>query len=151
KPRLANLRQARDRFVYMTGYLRSMAREPDPGIRDELGLAQSAMHEIEGECARRGIAFGVARFPGILQCEPSTLNDLLVQLGLDPKAFDRREPGASMVADARGRGVPVRDLLPILEVQEGERSPCYFREGHPNRAGNERFAQEILNLLEGDE
>ncbi len=53
--------------------------------------------------------------------------------------------------DARSHGVPACDLLPALEVGEGERCRFYFNEGHPNRAGDARIAQEILTFLEGNE
>jgi hypothetical protein len=135
-------------FVYNHEFLRSMQREPDLGIQDDLELAEDALHEIAEECARRGIVFALVRLPGSIQCEPSTFLDMLKDIGQDPARFDRREPGASIVADARSRGVPACDLLPVLQVPEGERSACYFREGHPNRAGNARIAQATLQLLD---
>jgi hypothetical protein len=138
-------------FVYNHELLRSMQRVPDLGIRDDLGLAEDALHEMAEECARRGVVFALVRLPGSIQCEPSTFQRLLENVGQDPARFDRREPGASILADARSRGVPACDLLPILEVPEGQRSPCYFREGHPNRAGDARIAQATLELLEGND
>lgn len=149
--RIVGLGLAPVNYVYNHEFLRSMQRDPDPGIRDDLGLAEDALHEIAGECAHRGIAFAIVRLPGSIQCEPSTFRSMLQDIGQDPARFDRREPGASIVADARSRGVPACDLLPLLEVPEGERSPCYFREGHPNRSGNVRIAQATMDLLDGSE
>ena len=121
------------------------------GILDEIHLANQALQEIDEECNRRGITSAVVRLPGTLQCEPSTCRRALEELGLDPRNFDRRQPGASIVAEAREHGVPACDLLPVLEAREGELCPFYWREGHPNRAGNARIAQETLTFIEGNE
>jgi hypothetical protein len=128
-----------------------MQREPDLGIQDELQLAEDAFHEIDAECGRYGIAFAVVRLPGSIQCEPSTFLRMLQEIGQDPGRFDRHEPGASIVKDVRSRGVPAYDLLPVLEVREGQRSPYFFHEGHPNRAGNARIAQVLLAFIQGNQ
>ena len=137
-------------YAYNNGALRSMARQPDIGSQDEMHLAVQALQEIDEECTRRGIAAGVIRLPGSIQCEPSTCRRALEELGLDPREFDRARPGATIVEEARKRGEPACDLLPVLEVREGELCPFYWREGHPNRAGNARIARETATFLESN-
>lgn len=138
-------------FSYNHELLRAMRREPDLEIQEELRLATEAVRLIDEDCRREGIVFGLMRLPGLLQCEPQALRRLLEGIGQDPGDFDRRQPGATVLADAVGRGIPTLDLMPMLEVGERQQSPYYFREGHPNRAGNLRIAQAILEWIERDE
>ncbi len=135
-------------FVYNHEFLRSMLRIRDLEIEENLELARQALLDMDDYCSSHGAAFALARLPGSLQCEPSSFRRALEEIGQDPALFERTEPGASLVEEARQRGIPFRDLLPAFEVGEGERSPLYFREGHPNREGNRRIAEEILALLE---
>ena len=148
--RLVRLGWAQMTYSYNHEFLRSMRRDPDLEIEEELRLALEALHAIEEHCRRAGIVLGLIRLPGVLQCEPDAFRRLLESIGQDPAEFDRLRPGSIVVADAIARGVPTLDLLPVLEVGEREHSPCFYREGHPSQAGNLRIAEVIQAWIRDD-
>jgi len=130
------------------GFVRAMARTPDPGIVDELELAGRALGELAELCRAQGCAPVLVRLPGTAQAEPSSFRGMLERLGQDPALFDRARPGSELLARGREAGMLTLDLLPVLEVPEGRISPFYFREGHPNRRGNARIAEALARLLD---
>ena len=148
--RLVRLGWAQLSYSYNHEFLRAMRREPDLEIQEELRLALEAVRAIDESCAHQGIVLGLIRLPGLLQCEPDALRGLLEGIGQDPAEFDHRLPGATVVAESTRLGIPTLDLLPLLEVGERQQSPCFYREGHPNPAGNLRIAQEIQRWIRED-
>jgi lysophospholipase L1-like esterase len=144
---LARLGFASLQFAYNHEFLRAMAREPDREIRDELDLVDEAIEAQRTRCAAAGVRYALVRLPGKLQCEPTSFRVAFEQLNLDPDSFDRAQPGREVLARAAARGIESLDLLPELELPEGEQSALYYREGHPNPAGNEWIAQRVAEML----
>lgn len=134
-------------FSFNHEYLRAMRREPDLEVQEELRLVLEAVRELDEECRRNGIVLGLVRLPGLLQCEPGAFQRLLDGIGQDDREFDRLQPGSTVLADASARGIPTLDLMPVLEVGERAQSPFYYREGHPNPAGNRRIAEAISQWI----
>ncbi|MSR61224.1 MAG: hypothetical protein EXS08_02085 [Planctomycetes bacterium] len=128
-------------------FLRAARIEPDALIAQELELAWNAIAAAAEHCRARGIAFVLVRLPGAVQVEPGTFRVLLERLEQDPARFARARPGSLLVQRARAQGLPALDLLPVLEVAEGQVCPYYFREGHPSAAGNQRIAAELGAFL----
>jgi hypothetical protein len=137
-------------FAYSVEMLRAMERRPDLEVEEEFRLAAEAFRSLDAACRAADCAFGVVRLPALVQCEPAVFRRLVREVGRDPAAFDRELPGARVLAEAAASGIPVLDLLPILEAPEGGRSPFFFREGHPNPAGNRRAAEAIAAWLAAD-
>ncbi|TAJ24158.1 MAG: SGNH/GDSL hydrolase family protein [Planctomycetota bacterium] len=134
-------------LVYNHEFLRAMARAPDLEVRDELELVDEAYEAQRALCAAAGVRFELVRLPGKLQCEPSSFRAALEHLSQDPQAFDRTQPGREVLARAAARGIATLDLLPELELPDGAQSALYYREGHPNPAGNAWIAARVAERL----
>jgi lysophospholipase L1-like esterase len=87
------------------------------------------------------------RFPAKIQTEPKNFARLLADFSLPAADYDRAKPGSELLSFAASRGIPVLDLLHVLESPGARSNPKYFEEGHPNRAGNQSIGAAIAERI----
>lgn len=120
------------------------AKTPEGDTIKGLRLTEESIARAADFAAARGLPFGIIINPAQKQVSDRTWNETLTRFGLDGSTFDWSQPNRTLTDFARGRGIPVIDLLDVFRARQQEN--YYFSE-HWKAPGHRLVAQEIAAFL----
>ncbi len=119
-------------------------RRYTPEMEQALQSTADHLDEVLAQVTRRGMPLALVVIPSAQEVYDEDWRAWLDYQGLDEQLFDRNRPRRFVTAWARGRGVPVLDLVPVLRGRER----LYYRaDMHWNDLGHFQVGERVAEFL----
>ena len=124
--------------------IRIHAATLSPDVEREIKLSEDTLEGFVRVSHGYGADFALFLIPAQRQVSPTMWAALLKKSNLPADCCTPEEPNVRLAAFARGRGIPVLDLLPVLRSQGGDK--LYSNE-HFTLRGHVVVAEAIAEFL----
>ena len=96
------------------------AKTPPADIQQGIALTESYLRKLNAAVRQRGATLAVVLIPDAVQVYPERWDKTLARLHAVAADYEREEPSRHFSEVAGAEGIPVFDLLPVLERQRTE-------------------------------
>jgi len=104
--------------------MESHAVAPSAEMERGLALTEAAIAKLAAAVHERGARFAVLLIPSAAQVYPALWQEVIGRHHLQTAAYDNREPNVRLQSFAQRHGIPLLDLLSVLQAHQAER--LYF-------------------------
>jgi len=124
--------------------MRTHATRPTADVVRGLEMTEDAIASLARDVAGRGMQFGIVLIPSADQVHAERWRAVLGRYALSAAEYDPAEPNRRFVRFGAEQGIPVLDLLPVLQARQDEE--LYFAL-HWNPRGHALSAQAAAEFV----